>query len=93
LKGITLGGIYVEDFTIVIYIGENKPSWSLKKGKLYAVETNEDIVMLFDDGRITVWNDKGHLAEMSKGEYEIFGVNERKWFKELFNDDHEVTYR
>jgi hypothetical protein len=49
-------------------------------GKLYAVETNEDYVILFDDGTITVWNDEGELSEMKEGDYIIVTCDETEWF-------------
>lgn len=70
----------MKEFTVVKFIAESKPNWNLEKGKLYAVETDEDLVDIFDDGTITVWNDEGHLAEMYDGEYEIVIVDEDEWF-------------
>jgi len=71
----------MKEFTVVRYTSESKPKWGLVQGKLYAVETNEDYVMLFDGGTITVWNDEGHLAEMNQGEYQVVITDKKEWFK------------
>ena len=46
----------------------------LTEGKLYAVETDEDLVLpeIYEhDQTVTVWDDKGHLHEIYKADYEV----------------------
>lgn len=74
----------LKEYSIVKYLGEDNSNYGLTNGKSYAVETNEDYVdqSVWEKFEcVTVWNDKGYLAEIDKGNYEFQEGTKGDWIK------------